>query len=104
MNRKLSVRLESWPSIIPFRISNHVWDDFPCVVCEIEQDGVTGRGEALGVYYHDEKGRLCSILTSWTSLAPPDPFIEAADGRAHFRFEDLLRLTEWLQQPAGDRS
>ncbi len=54
MTRKLSVRLESWPSIIPFRISDHVWDDFPCVVCEIEQSGVTGRGEALGVYYFDE--------------------------------------------------
>ena len=56
------------------------------------------------VYYHDEEGRLCSIPTSWTSLAMPDPFIEAADGRTHFRFEDLLRLTEWLQPPAGERS
>ena len=54
MNRKLTVHLESWPSIIPFRISNHTWDDFPCVMCEIEQDGLTGRGEALGVYYNDE--------------------------------------------------
>ena len=54
MKRSISVRLESWPSIIPFRISNHVWHDFPCVVCEIEQDGVIGRGEALGVYYFEE--------------------------------------------------
>jgi L-alanine-DL-glutamate epimerase-like enolase superfamily enzyme len=46
--------MESWPAIIPFRISNHVWDDFPCVVCEIEQGGLLGRGEALGVYYLDE--------------------------------------------------
>lgn len=51
MNRKLSIRLESWPSIIPFRISNKVWDDFPCLVYEIKQEGVVGRGEALGVSY-----------------------------------------------------
>jgi len=54
MNRRVSVHLESWPSITPFRISNHVWDDFPCIVCEIEQDGIIGRGEAMGVYYLDE--------------------------------------------------
>jgi len=54
MNRSVSVHLESWPGIIPFRIANHVWDDFPCIVCEIEQDGIVGRGEAMGVYYLDE--------------------------------------------------
>ncbi len=54
MSRKITTRLESWPSITPFRISGHSWDDFACVVCEIEQDGFVGRGEALGVYYQDE--------------------------------------------------
>jgi len=54
MIRKLSIQFESWPSIIPFRISNNVWDDFPCLVYEIEQDGVVGRGEALGVSYFNE--------------------------------------------------
>lgn len=54
MKRKLSIHLESWPCIIPFRISNSVWDDFPCLVYEIEQDGVIGRGEALGVSYFGE--------------------------------------------------
>ena len=54
MKRKVSVRLETWPSIIPFRIANHVWDDFPCIVCEIGQSGISGRGEALGVYNHGE--------------------------------------------------
>jgi len=54
MNREVSVQLESWPCIIPFRISSNVWNDFPCVVCEIEQDGVIGRGEALGVYNSGE--------------------------------------------------
>lgn len=54
MTRNVAVRSESWPSIVPFRISSHVWDDFPCIVCEIEEDGLIGRGEALGVYYNDE--------------------------------------------------
>jgi L-alanine-DL-glutamate epimerase-like enolase superfamily enzyme len=54
MRRSITIRIESWPAIVPFRISNNVWEDFPCVVCEIEQDGMTGRGEALGVYYLDE--------------------------------------------------
>ena len=54
MNRNLSIRQESWPSIIPFRISSSVRNDFPCVVLEIEQDGVIGRGEALGVELNQE--------------------------------------------------
>lgn len=54
MSRNITVRIEAWESIIPFRISNHVFDDFPCIVCEINQDGVVGRGEALGVYFNDE--------------------------------------------------
>lgn len=54
MQRKVSVHLENWLSLIPFRISRHTWEDFPCVVCEIEEDGLIGRGEALGVYYLGE--------------------------------------------------
>jgi L-alanine-DL-glutamate epimerase-like enolase superfamily enzyme len=54
MKRRVVNHIESWESKIPFRISNYVWDDYPAVVCEIEQDGVIGRGEALGVYYNDE--------------------------------------------------
>ena len=58
MKRSISIHTESWLALIPFRISNHVWNDFPCVVCEIEQDGLVGRGEALGVYYLDETPEL----------------------------------------------
>ena len=52
--RRVSVHLENWMALIPFRISRNTWNDFPSVVCEIEQDGAVGRGEALGVYYLDE--------------------------------------------------
>jgi len=54
MKRRISNHIESWASLIPFRIANYEWDDYPTVVCEIEQDGVIGWGEALGVYYLDE--------------------------------------------------
>lgn len=54
MTRRVSVHLENWMALIPFRISRNTWNDFPSVVCEIEQDGRTGRGEGLGVYYLDE--------------------------------------------------
>ena len=54
MPRKISIVTESWPSLIPFRIANHVSYDFPCVICEIAQGDIVGRGEALGVYYRDE--------------------------------------------------
>lgn len=54
MARRISVRTETWPSLVPFRISGITFDDFPLIVCDIEEDGVTGSGEALGVYYLDE--------------------------------------------------
>jgi L-alanine-DL-glutamate epimerase-like enolase superfamily enzyme len=54
MSRRISVRTETWPSLIPFRIANITFDDFPLIVCEIEEDGTIGRGEALGVYFFDE--------------------------------------------------
>lgn len=54
MSRSISIRQESWPSIIPFRISSNVWNEFPCVVLEIEENGIIGRGEALGVDLNQE--------------------------------------------------
>ncbi len=52
--RNVSIHIESWASRIPFRISSRVWHEFACVVCEIEQDGLLGRGEGHGVYYNGE--------------------------------------------------
>ncbi len=51
---KLAVHLERWPAIRPFRITGKVWTTFDSIVVELSRDGVVGRGEALGVYYHDE--------------------------------------------------
>jgi hypothetical protein len=48
------------------------------------------------VYYHDEAGRLCSLLLIWTSLAFVDPFISLSAWRAAFRVSDLLELSRLL--------
>lgn len=42
--------------------------------------------------YFDAKGRLCSVLASWTDVPEPDLFAQASDGRSWFRTDDLLRL------------
>jgi L-alanine-DL-glutamate epimerase-like enolase superfamily enzyme len=72
------MHIENWLALIPFRISRNTWDDFPCVVCEIEQDGLIGRGESLGVYYLNdtEKSMLAQIDAIAASLA------EGADRQA----------------------
>lgn len=50
------------------------------------------------VMYYDNKGRLRSILASWTSLAEQDLFAKAARGRAWFRVDDLLRLCAQIRE------
>jgi len=71
LKRKASFHLENWMALIPFRISRHTWDDFPCVVCEIEQDGLIGRGESLGVYYlgETEQSMLAQLDSISSALA-----------------------------------
>ncbi len=54
------------------------------------------------VYYRDSAGHLRSLPTAWTSLAAPDPFLLASQGKAFFRPADLLRLSDLIKQ-RGDR-
>lgn len=49
--RQISLKLERWPMHAPFRITGHVFTALECVVVEIADGGVVGRGEAAGVYY-----------------------------------------------------
>jgi L-Ala-D/L-Glu epimerase len=64
MNRRLHVRSEYWKSKVPFRISSRAWEGFDLVVCELAEEGVTGRGEAAGVFYLDDEapGMMPQIL------------------------------------------
>lgn len=51
---QLSVHLEDWDLVQPFRISGAEWLTAPGIVVEIVKDGCIGRGEAQGVYYSNE--------------------------------------------------
>jgi hypothetical protein len=44
------------------------------------------------VMYVGPNGRTRSLPVRWTSVAPDDPFVAVAAGRAPFRLEDLLAL------------
>ena len=48
------------------------------------------------VQYHDERGHLQSMPSSWTSLDEEDVAVQVGAGRAHLLFADLLRLSELL--------
>jgi L-Ala-D/L-Glu epimerase / N-acetyl-D-glutamate racemase len=66
---KLSVHIERWPTVRPFRISGKTWDHFESVVVELERNGVIGRGEALGVYYLNETAETMLAQISEKSAA-----------------------------------
>ena len=44
------------------------------------------------VYVYGVDGELLPLPARWTDAVPPDPFVEAAAGRAPFRTGDLLEL------------
>jgi L-alanine-DL-glutamate epimerase-like enolase superfamily enzyme len=51
---KLSAHIEEWELKQPFRITGSEWTHSRCLVVELSEDGLTGRGEAQGVFYLDE--------------------------------------------------
>ncbi|TVS12792.1 MAG: dipeptide epimerase [Wenzhouxiangella sp.] len=51
---QLELEVQSWPLKVPFRITGHVWETLDLLVCTLHRSGASGRGEATGVYYHDE--------------------------------------------------
>jgi len=52
--RHVGLLIESWPLLEPFVITGHTWTHCDVLVVSITEHGVTGRGEATGVYYLDE--------------------------------------------------
>lgn len=51
---KLEARHECWPTKAPFKITGYTFTDCDVVVATLSADGISGMGEAAGVYYHDE--------------------------------------------------
>jgi hypothetical protein len=58
-------------------------------------------GEPRVFFYDSPNSELRSIPVQWTSLAPPDPFLTIAQGRALLRFIDAQRLSEVLRKVAS---
>jgi L-alanine-DL-glutamate epimerase-like enolase superfamily enzyme len=50
----MSVHIEEWPLIRPFRIAGFEWVNSRGIVVQLEEHGCVGRGEAQGVFYLDE--------------------------------------------------
>jgi L-alanine-DL-glutamate epimerase-like enolase superfamily enzyme len=51
---KISVHIEEWDLIQPFRIANAEWVTSRGIVVQLTADGFMGKGEAQGVFYLDE--------------------------------------------------
>lgn len=52
--RRLSWHAETWALREPFSFSGQHWTDYSLLVCEVEEAGSIGRGEAFGVYFLGE--------------------------------------------------
>jgi L-alanine-DL-glutamate epimerase-like enolase superfamily enzyme len=63
--RRLQIALEAWPLDRPFRITGHVFTATPVIVVEVSDGTHTGRGEAAGVYYrNDRPDEAAAVLES----------------------------------------
>jgi len=51
---RLTVEIEKWPLKVPVRITGYTFVELELVVASLDSGGRTGRGEAAGVYYHNE--------------------------------------------------
>jgi L-alanine-DL-glutamate epimerase-like enolase superfamily enzyme len=62
-SRLLTVERAAIRFAAPFRISGYVFDAMPSVIATIAEAGITGRGEAAGVYYlGDDQDRMMMTL------------------------------------------
>ena len=51
---RLRMDVEHWPMKAPFHITGYTFTDIGALTVSLDQGGMVGRGEALGVYYHQE--------------------------------------------------
>jgi len=55
--------------------------------------------------FFDDRGRLRSLLASWTDVDEPDAFAQCAAGRSWLRTDDLLQLRALVDEIAiGQRT
>lgn len=90
MTRQLEITVERWALAVPVVISGYSMPDPEPVVVTLREDGHVGRGEAMGVYYHNDTP--ASIVAAIESVRAE---VEAGAGR-----EELTRLLP----PGGARN
>jgi L-alanine-DL-glutamate epimerase-like enolase superfamily enzyme len=66
--RSLSALAETLQLREPFKISNHTFHEAPVVVVTIAEAGVSGRGEASGVFYRNDD--VAAMLAAIESVRP----------------------------------
>ena len=54
------------------------------------------------VTFYETPDRVRALPATWTSLAPSDPSVVLAAGRAAFRVTDLLELSRLIQRLAEE--
>ncbi len=84
--REVSLTTQPWETKVPFRITGYTFTQAHVLYVTITENGVTGRGEATGVYYLDE--------TAESMLAQAEAVKQAIEQGA-----DRQQLRELL--PAG---
>jgi L-Ala-D/L-Glu epimerase len=66
---QLAAEVETWPLVVPFRITGHTWEFVDVLVVTLTQDGCVGRGEAAGVYYkRDEPPAMRAAIQAQRTL------------------------------------
>jgi Family of unknown function (DUF5372) len=55
-------------------------------------------GEKRVFFPDPQTHEVRSLPLTWTNLAPPDPFLVLAGGKAVLRFSDLQQLTQFLKE------
>jgi hypothetical protein len=50
------------------------------------------------VYFQDAEGQVRCLLANCTDAGEADPFVAIAAGRRWFRYQDLLRLADLVEQ------
>jgi hypothetical protein len=55
------------------------------------------------VTFYQTPDQVRGLPAAWTSLAPPDPEVILAAGRADFRVTDLLHLSQFIRRLDAQR-
>ena len=65
---------------------------------EFEHLGHPRNANEERVRFCDDNGLFRDMPLTWTNAAPEDPFLEMAQGRSWFRWDDLMELIGIIEE------